>query len=69
MLSILFVLFISNRLYLLYMRGTGEPVFENDFPSGSAIAETIHDGSKAAERNAIRAFQSSRISSSNLIDI
>jgi hypothetical protein len=32
------------------MRGAGEPVFENDFPSGSDVVGEILGGPKAAER-------------------
>ena len=32
------------------MRGSGEPIFESDFPPGSDIMGEILEGPKAAER-------------------
>jgi hypothetical protein len=38
------------------MRGTGEPVFENDFPPGSDIVSEVLRGSKAAEKMEFELF-------------
>lgn len=39
-----------RQAVLTNMRGTGEPIFEHDFPPGSDIMGDIRDGPKAAER-------------------
>ncbi|KAL7625910.1 hypothetical protein AAE478_005134 [Parahypoxylon ruwenzoriense] len=45
-----------QQAVLTNMRGTGEPVFEHDFPRGSDITGDIRDGPKAAERMEFELF-------------
>jgi len=45
-----------RQAVLANMRGAGEPVFENDFPSGSDMAGEVRNGPKAAERMEFELF-------------
>ena len=38
------------------IKGTGEPIFEHDFPPGSDIVGNILEGPKAAERMEFELF-------------
>ena len=39
-----------RQAVLANIRGTGEPIFENDFPPGSNMVGEVPSGPKAAER-------------------
>jgi hypothetical protein len=45
-----------RQAVLANMRGSGEPVFENDFPPGSDIVGEVLGGPKAAERMEFELF-------------
>lgn len=45
-----------RQAVLANMRGSGEPIFEHDFPPGSDIMGEIRAGPKAAERMEFEMF-------------
>jgi hypothetical protein len=57
-----------RQAVLANMRGAGEPVFENDFPSGSDMAGEVRDGPKAVERMEFELFSRLAVHSHSAIE-